>query len=43
MASEGFHESPQDLTPLTRDLHRAITSLMEVAVETERAAGHMGP
>src|SRR6478672_7980682 len=29
MASEGFHESPQDLTPQTRDLHRAIVSLME--------------
>ena len=29
MASEGFHESPQDLTPETRNLHRAIVSLME--------------
>src|SRR5436305_11165565 len=29
MASVGFHESPQDLTPHTRDLHRAIVSLME--------------
>jgi ferritin-like protein len=29
MASEGFHESPQDLKPLTRDLHRAIVSLKE--------------
>jgi ferritin-like protein len=29
MASEGFHEQPQDLTPHTRDMHRAITSLME--------------
>jgi uncharacterized protein len=29
MASEGFHESPQDLSPQTRDLHRAIVSLME--------------
>ncbi len=29
MASEGFHESPQDLTPLTRDMHRAIVSLKE--------------
>jgi len=29
MASEGFHESTQDLTPHTRDLHRAIVSLME--------------
>jgi uncharacterized protein len=29
MASEGFHESTQDLTPQTRDMHRAIVSLME--------------
>ncbi len=29
MASEGFHEQHQDLTPETRDMHRAITSLME--------------
>src|SRR5207249_11289021 len=29
MAAEGFHESSQDLTPQTRDLHRAIRSLME--------------
>src|SRR5213594_407418 len=29
MASEGFHELPQDLTPATRDMHRAIVSLME--------------
>jgi ferritin-like protein len=29
MASEGFHESSQDLTPQTRDMHRAIVSLME--------------
>src|SRR5499426_3494407 len=29
MASEGFHELPQDLTPQTRDMHRAIVSLME--------------
>ena len=29
MASEGFHESPQDLTPETRNMHRAIVSLME--------------
>ncbi len=29
MASEGFHESDSSLTPFTRDLHRAITSLME--------------
>src|SRR4029077_15140925 len=29
MASEGFHESPQDLKPQTLDMHRAIVSLME--------------
>ena len=29
MASEGFHESPDLLRPETRDLHRAIVSLME--------------
>src|SRR2546422_6723598 len=29
MASVGFHESPQDLNPQTRDMHRAIVSLME--------------
>src|ERR1043166_716349 len=29
MASEGFHELPQDLTPQTRDMHRAILSLRE--------------
>jgi ferritin-like protein len=29
MAAEGFHESIQDLTPSTRDMHRAIRSLME--------------
>jgi ferritin-like protein len=29
MASEGFHESSQDLTPQTREMHRAIVSLME--------------
>src|SRR3989454_9040322 len=29
MPSEGFHELPQDLTPQTRDMHRAIVSLME--------------
>ena len=29
MASEGFHESTQDLTPETRNMHRAIVSLME--------------
>ena len=29
MASEGFHELPEDLKPQTRDMHRAIVSLME--------------
>src|SRR5438876_11318436 len=29
MASEGLHESADELTPQTRDLHRAIVSLME--------------
>jgi hypothetical protein len=29
MASEGFHESPQELTAQTRDMHRAIRSLIE--------------
>ncbi len=29
MASEGFHEPSQDLKPQTRDMHRAIVSLME--------------
>ena len=29
MASEGFHERFDDLTPETRDMHRAISSLME--------------
>src|SRR5437870_8963798 len=29
MASKGFHESAQGLKPETRDLHRAIVSLME--------------
>jgi ferritin-like protein len=29
MASEGFHESAQDLKPETRDMHRAIVSLKE--------------
>lgn len=29
MSSEGFHERFEDLTEETRDLHRAITSLME--------------
>jgi hypothetical protein len=29
MASEGWHESAEQLRPETRDLHRALTSLME--------------
>jgi ferritin-like protein len=29
MASEGFHESSQDLKPETRDMHRAVQSLIE--------------
>lgn len=29
MAAEGFHESAEELTPFTKDLHRAIRSLME--------------
>jgi ferritin-like protein len=29
MASEGFHESSQELTAKTRDMHRAIVSLIE--------------
>lgn len=29
MTSEAFHERFEDLTPETRDMHRAITSLME--------------
>lgn len=29
MSSESLHESIEDLTPETRDLHRAIVSLME--------------
>jgi uncharacterized protein len=29
MASEGFHESTEKLKPQTRDMHRAIVSLME--------------
>jgi ferritin-like protein len=29
MANEGFHEPIEELTPATRDMHRAITSLME--------------
>jgi dihydroxy-acid dehydratase len=29
MANEGFHESVEDLSDETRDMHRAITSLME--------------
>ena len=29
MASEGFHEPAEQLTPKTKNLHRAILSLME--------------
>ena len=29
MAHEGMHEASEDLTPATRDMHRAILSLME--------------
>ena len=29
MASEGFHELPESLTAETKDMHRAIRSLME--------------
>ncbi|MGF1614361.1 MAG: encapsulin-associated ferritin-like protein [Gammaproteobacteria bacterium] len=29
MANEGFHEAITDLSDETRDMHRAITSLME--------------
>ena len=29
MANEGYHESINELTDETRDMHRAITSLME--------------
>ena len=29
MASDAFHEDPEDLRPATRDRHRAIASLME--------------
>ena len=29
MASEGYHESIEDLSDETRDMHRAIVSLME--------------
>jgi ferritin-like protein len=29
MANEGFHEEVKDLTDATRDMHRAIQSLME--------------
>jgi ferritin-like protein len=29
MASEGLHELSEDLSPQTRDMHRAIVSLME--------------
>ncbi len=29
MANEGYHEPIEELTEVTRDMHRAITSLME--------------
>lgn len=29
MANEGFHEAPSELSEKTKDMHRAITSLME--------------
>ena len=29
MANEGFHEAIEELTEETKDMHRAITSLME--------------
>jgi ferritin-like protein len=29
MANEGFHEQPTDLSDATRDMHRALQSLME--------------
>ena len=29
MSSVGYHESVEDLSPETRDMHRAIVSLME--------------
>ena len=29
MANEGYHEPIDELSPATRDMHRAITSLME--------------
>lgn len=29
MSNEGYHESTEELTDETRDMHRAITSLME--------------
>ena len=39
MASEGFHELSQDLTPQTRDMHRAIQSLMEELEAIDQADG----
>jgi len=29
MANEGFHEAAEDLSDETKDMHRAIVSLME--------------
>jgi hypothetical protein len=30
MSNEGYHEPIEELTDATRDMHRAITSLMEL-------------
>jgi len=39
MANEGYHEPIQELSDETRDMHRAITSLMEeLDEEKEHAA-----
>lgn len=35
MASVGYHESPEDLSAATRDMHRAIVSLMEELEATD--------
>ena len=36
MANEGYHEAIEDLTDATRDMHRAITSLMEELEAVDR-------
>ena len=36
MASEGFHEQVDKLSPETMDMHRAITSLMEELEAVDR-------